>query len=59
MKVYKFRYGKGHLTFSLDPALVIDEFSIKRFPELADPAAAVIQAIRHPIGSPPLREIVH
>ena len=58
MKAYTFRYGKGHLTFSLDPALVIDELAIKRFPELADPAAAVAQAIRHPIGSPPLREIV-
>lgn len=58
MKVYKFRYGKGHLTFSLDAALVIDELTIKRFPELADPTAAVTEAIRHPIGSPPLREIV-
>ena len=58
MNVYKFRYGKGHLTFSLDPALVMDELTIKRFPEIADPSAAVIQAIRHPIGSPPLREIV-
>ena len=58
MKEYRFRYGKGHLTFSLDPALVIDELTIQRFPELADPAAAVTDAIRHPIGSPPLREIV-
>jgi nickel-dependent lactate racemase len=58
VKQYTFRYGKGHLTFSLDPALVIDELTIKRFPDLADPAAAVTQAIRHPIGSPPLREIV-
>ncbi len=58
MKVYKLRYGRGYLSFSLDPARVIDELSIKRFPELADPTAAVIQAIRHPIGSPPLREIV-
>ena len=58
MNVYQFRYGKGQLTFSLDPALVIDELAIKRFPELADPTAAVSEAIRHPIGSPPLREIV-
>ncbi len=58
MKVYRFRYGKGHLAFSLDPALVIDELAIRRFPELADPTAAVSEAIRHPIGSPPLREIV-
>jgi nickel-dependent lactate racemase len=58
MKKYTFRYGKGHVTFSLDPALVIDELTIRQFPELADPAAAVTEAIRHPIGSPPLREIV-
>ena len=58
MKAYKFRYGKGELTCSLDPALVIDELTIKRFPEIADPTAAVREAIRHPIDSPPLREIV-
>jgi nickel-dependent lactate racemase len=58
MKAYRFRYGKGELTFSLDPALVIDEPTIKRFPEIADPAAAVREAIRNPIDSPPLREIV-
>jgi nickel-dependent lactate racemase len=58
MKAYTFRYGKGSVTFSLDPALVIDELKIKQFPEIADAAAAVREAIRHPIGSPPLREIV-
>lgn len=57
MKVYKFRYGTGQVTFSLDPALVIDELTVKRFADLADPSAAVTEAIRHPIGSPPLREI--
>jgi nickel-dependent lactate racemase len=58
MKAYSFRYGKGELTFSLDPALVMDELTIRRFPEIADPAKAVQAAIRRPIGSPPLREIV-
>jgi nickel-dependent lactate racemase len=58
MRAYTFRYGKGSLTFSVDPALVIDELTIKRFPEIADPATAVREAIRRPIGSPPLREIV-
>jgi lactate racemase len=58
MKAYKFRYGKGELTFSLDPALVIDELTIKRFPEIAEPTAAVKKAIRHPIDSLPLQEIV-
>jgi nickel-dependent lactate racemase len=58
MKEYSFRYGKGELTFSLDPALVMDELTIRRFPEIAEPAKAVQAAIRRPIGSPPLREIV-
>lgn len=58
MKEYRFRYGKGELTFSLDPALVIDELTIKRFSEIADPPAAVREAIRNPIDSPPLRALV-
>lgn len=58
MKEHSFRYGKGELKFSLDPALVMDELTIQRFPEIADPAAAVTAAIRRPIGCPPLREIV-
>jgi nickel-dependent lactate racemase len=58
MKTYTFRYGKGEMTCSLDPALVIDELTIKRFPEIADPVAAVREVIRNPIGSPSLREIV-
>jgi nickel-dependent lactate racemase len=58
MKAYRFRYGRSELRFSLDPGLVIDELAIKRFPEIADPAAAVREAIRNPIDSPPLREIV-
>ena len=58
MKEYRFRYGKGELAFSLDPALVVDELAIRQLPELADPAAAVREAIRNPNGSPPLREIV-
>ncbi len=58
MHAYRFRYGKGELAFSLDPAHVIDELTIRRFPEIPDPAAAVREAIRRPIGSPPLRELV-
>jgi len=58
LKEYSFRYGKGELRFSIDPARVLDELAIQRFPEIADPAAAVREAIRRPIGSPPLRELV-
>ncbi len=58
MKEYSFKYGKGSVKFSLDPALVLDELVINEFPALPDPAAAVLAAIRNPIGTPPLREIV-
>ncbi len=58
MKEYSFKYGKKEMKFSLDPALVMDELVINEFPALPDPAAAVLEAIRNPIGAPPLREIV-
>jgi nickel-dependent lactate racemase len=52
------QYGNGELKFSLDSSLVSDELTIKKFPHLADPMAAILEAIRNPIGSRPLREIV-
>lgn len=58
MKEYSFKYGKGEVKFSLDPALVVEELGINEFPALPDPAAAVREAIRHPIGAPALRDIV-
>jgi nickel-dependent lactate racemase len=58
MKEYSFKYGKGEVKFSLDPALVLDELVINEFPALPDPAAAVLEAIRNPIGTPALRDIV-
>lgn len=58
MKEYSFKYGKGEVKFSLDPALVMDELVINEFPALPDPEAAVLEAIRNPIGSPALRDIV-
>lgn len=58
MKEYTMKYGKGKVGFSLDPELVKAELTIKKAPVLADPAAAVREAIRNPIGTKPLREIV-
>lgn len=58
MKKYTFKYGHGTVDFSLDPALVQDELLVNKFPALKDPQAAVLEAIRNPIGSKPLREIV-
>lgn len=58
MKNYRFKYGKGEVAFSLDPSLVINELVLNDYPVLVDPAEAIRAAIRNPIGSKPLREIV-
>ncbi|MCX5909281.1 MAG: nickel-dependent lactate racemase, partial [Deltaproteobacteria bacterium] len=52
------RYGKKEIRFSLDPSQVIGELKIKDYPPIPDPAAAIRQAIRNPIHSKPLKEIV-
>ena len=46
------------MRFQLDPAYVLGELTIKVFPPLPDPKSAILQAIRNPIHSQPLREIV-
>ncbi len=57
-KEYSMKYGKGYVKFSLDPSLVLGELKIKTAPVLPDPAAVIREAIRKPIASAPLREIV-
>ena len=57
-KVYSMHYGKGEMHFSLDPSLVSAELKINECPPLADPVAAIRDAIRSPIGSPSLKELV-
>lgn len=55
---FSMHYGKGDMRFSLDSSRVTAELKINDYPPLADPAAAIRDAIRNPIGSAPLREIV-
>jgi nickel-dependent lactate racemase len=57
-KKYSMHYGKGDMQFSLEESLVAADLKIKEYPPLADPAAAIRDAIRNPIGSAPLLEIV-
>ncbi|MDF2873579.1 MAG: larA 3 [Sporomusa sp.] len=57
-KDYTYKYGRGKVSFSIDASLVINELYINNYPVLPDPAAAVREAIRNPIGSKPLRDIV-
>jgi nickel-dependent lactate racemase len=58
LQEYKFKYGKKEISFALNADLVLNELKIKDFPPLSDPETAIKEAIRHPIQSPPLREIV-
>jgi lactate racemase len=57
-KEYAFKYGRGEMRFQLDPAQVMGELTINDFPPLPNPAGAIQAAIRNPIQSKPLREIV-
>jgi nickel-dependent lactate racemase len=57
LKEYAFKYGRGEIRFGLEPAQVKGELLIKDFAPLPDPKAAILDALRHPIGSKPLREI--
>ncbi|HWI53490.1 MAG TPA: nickel-dependent lactate racemase [Symbiobacteriaceae bacterium] len=52
------RYGKTELTFELPPAYRTTTIAPFHKDPLTDPDAAVLQALRSPIDSPPLREIV-
>ncbi len=52
-----FKCGKGEIPFQVDAYQVIGELRVKEFPPLKDPAAAVLESIRNPIRSKPLREI--
>ncbi len=58
IKKYKFKYGRTELSFELEANLVLKELKIKDYPPLPDPEMAIREAIRSPIKSPPLREIV-
>lgn len=58
MKEYTFHYGRGEKTFSLDENRVLKEIRMPDAAPLADIAAAVLEAVRHPIGAPSLEESV-
>jgi lactate racemase len=57
-KEFKMAYGKGEIRFNLDPSLVSAVLKLNKVPCLEDPVASIRDAIRNPIDSRPLREIV-
>jgi len=54
----KLAYGKTGLPIELDDSLNVTVVEPSFVPALADPEAAVRDALRAPIGSPPLRDLV-
>lgn len=55
---YKFKYGKSDISFTLDSELVTATLKLNEHPPLPDPKAAILSAIRNPIDTKPLRDIV-
>ena len=58
IRSYDFAYGRGRKQFSLDDSLVLKEIRTEDFAPMTDIKGGVLEAIRHPIGCPPLDEIV-
>ena len=58
MKTYSLPCGKGIQTVSLDEAHVLYDLHGTPTAAVADEKAAVLDALRHPIGSAPLAEVV-
>lgn len=57
-KTLPFRYGSGERTITLPKSAAFDTLIPQSLPPLRDPESAVRQALAHPIGSLPLREIL-
>ncbi len=58
MKKYTFAYGRGDMDFEVDESLVLKEIRTQPFEVMKDVKAGVLEAIYHPIGCPPINEIV-
>lgn len=58
MQHFAYPYGKTTLEFDLPTEQIVQEVKIKQMPVLPDIKTAVLEAIRNPINSKPLREIV-
>ncbi len=55
---FKYKYGHGYQEFSLPAEHVAGELKTKQIAPLADVREAVLEALRNPIGSAPLKELV-
>ncbi|HEV2232772.1 MAG TPA: nickel-dependent lactate racemase [Terriglobia bacterium] len=59
MRELRFQYGEGHLSVRIPAALTCETLSPKLMSPAANSVAAVRDALRDPIGTPPLQKLVH
>jgi nickel-dependent lactate racemase len=55
--MYKVPYGKGAMEFSLPSEMRVTQAVSKSVPPITNEKAAIEDALTHPVGSPPLREL--
>lgn len=55
--MYRIPYSKTHLEFTLPARMRATVVESRPVPPLSDPEAAIAEALAHPVGSPPLREL--
>ncbi|MFQ6102425.1 MAG: nickel-dependent lactate racemase [Anaerolineae bacterium] len=55
--MYTVPYGKGEIRFDLPPGMRGTVVESKKVPPIADVEAAIADALAHPVGTPPLREL--
>jgi len=55
---YSLKYGEGKIKFALDSAQIAGELKIKECVPLENPEQAILEAIRNPIDTKPLGQIV-
>ncbi len=58
MKTFSLPCGKGNQTVTLDESQVLYDLHGNQVETIADEAEAVRQALRHPVGSAPLRDVI-
>ena len=58
MKNYSFKYGNTHLDFQLPEEQILGELEMAALPIIDNPQQAILDALRNPIDSPPLKDIL-
>lgn len=59
MAEYELRYGKGAVTVSLPEERVLHVVMGAPYPAIINTEKALVDALEHPVGTPPLHMIVH